>query len=112
MTTKVNLKRKRGDTNFIPFQIQDSDCNPVDISLWTGFLLTIDTRKTPDDATTVLQQITGTIIDAALGRIGFSPDGTLDPGRFYYDAQATDDNGKKRTFAEGRYTVSQDITKD
>ena len=45
------------------------------------------------------------------GRVHFIPAGTIDAGAYFYDAQALDSNGEKVTFSEGKYKVSQDITK-
>jgi len=56
--------------------------------------------------------MTGIITSGGLdGRVHFIPSGTIAAGRYFYDAQALDSNNEKFTFAAGRYTVIQDITK-
>ena len=111
MVSTVDISRKRGDTRRISFEIT-SDGAPVDISAWTNFKLTVDPSKAPADDTTKLEQMTGAITSGGTdGRVHFIPTGTIDPGKWFYDGQAIDDNGEKVTFAEGKYTVTQDITK-
>lgn len=112
MTTKINVKRKRGDTDFEVFRVlTESDCSVVDISNWTDFFLTVDTLREPPDPFTSVEVISGVIIDGPLGRVGFSPLGNLAVGRYFYDVQALNDNGKKKTIAQGRWVIKQDITK-
>ena len=111
----ADLTRTRGDTYRIVFRIKDDANVSVDISTWTDFLLTVDPAKDPVDATNNVGQITGVVIDGPNGRVAFSPSGTVadaTPNKYYYDCQAVDDNGEKRTFIKGKYEVKQDITKD
>ena len=112
MATAIDLDRTRGDTQRIILRITDSTGAPVDISLWTAFKLTVDQSRAPVDGTTKVEEMIGTITSGGLdGRVHFIPTGTIAAGRYFYDAQALDSNAEKFTFAAGRYTVIQDITK-
>jgi hypothetical protein len=111
MTATIDIARKRGDTRRLIFAIQDSGV-AVDISAWTSFVLTVDPSKAPADTSANLEQMTGALTtDGTDGRVHFIPSGTIAPGAYYYDAQALDANGEKYTFAQGKYKVTQDITK-
>jgi hypothetical protein len=111
MTTNNDIERKRGDTRRIVFRVTDGGV-AVDISTWTAFKLAIDPSKAPVDGTTKLAELTGAISSGGLdGRVHFIPSGTIEPGSYFYDAQALDSNGEKTTFSEGKYKLTQDITK-
>lgn len=112
--TKVNITRKRGDTKSIVYIIKHPITKTViDISLWTAFLLTVDPSKEPTDNTANIFQIVGALLtDGTDGKIRFYPPGTSAIGNYFYDAQATNNDGKIETIAEGRYRITQDITKD
>ena len=111
MTATNDIERKRGDTRRMTFVIRDAS-GPVDISAWTQFKLTIDPNKAPPDATTKIEERVGLISSGGLdGRVHFIPSGTIDPGNYFYDAQALDSNAEKVTFSEGKYKITQDITK-
>lgn len=111
MTATNDIERKRGDTRRIVFVVKDGG-TAVNISAWTAFRLTIDPSKTPADGTTKLGEMVGAITSGgADGRVHFVPSGTIAPGAYFYDAQALDANGEKITFSEGKYKITQDITK-
>lgn len=111
--TNLPIERKRGDTRRIVYAIKDVDKNAIDITLWTAFLLTVDPQKKPVDDTNNLYQVAGVLEGAGInGRVGFSPPGTTVVGSYFYDCQALDGNGEKVTFAEGKYKLTMDITKD
>ena len=113
MASILQIKRKRGDTRRITFVIKDADGVVVPIGGWTAFLLTVDPDKAPVDNTNNIFQVSGSLVtDGTDGRVYFTPAGTSVAAEYYYDAQATDDNGEKITFAEGSYKLTQDITKD
>lgn len=114
MTTTVDIERKRGDTRRITFIVKDSVTGlAVPIAGWSAFLLTVDPKKAPTDNAANVMQVTGALTsDGSDGRISFTPTGTTAIGNFYYDVQATDDNTEKTTIAEGKYKLTQDITKD
>ena len=112
MTATNDIERKRGDTRRIVFRVTDGGV-PVDVSGWTAFKMTIDPSKAPTDNTTKVSELTGALSSGgADGRVYFVPSGTIDPGSYFYDAQALDSNSEKVTFSEGKYKVIQDITKD
>ena len=108
--TKINLSRKRNDTRRIIFRVTEKGGN-VNIASWTGFKLTVDPAKAPIDAANNVMNLTGTVVDAVNGRVGFTPTGSTVIGDYFYDAEAIDDNSEKVTFAEGSYEITQDITK-
>jgi hypothetical protein len=111
MTATNDIERKRGDTRRMTFVIRDGS-TVVDISAWTAFKLTVDPSKAPPDGTTKLEEMTGVITSAGVdGRVHFIPAGTIAAGAYFYDAQALDSNAEKVTFSEGKYKVTQDITK-
>lgn len=112
--TKVNIGRKRGDTKAIVFIVKESQNKAiVNVSLWTNFFLTVDPSRTPTDALNNVFQATGALLtDGTDGKIRFFPPGTSAIGKYFYDVQATDNDSKKVTIAEGSYTITQDITKD
>ena len=114
MTQTTNIERKRGDTKGIVFVIKQADeVTVVDISTWTAFTLTVDPSKAPADAAANEFQATGAFVtDGSDGKIRFYPPGTTDVGKYYYDVQALDNDGKKCTPVEGKYKLTQDITKD
>lgn len=112
--TRINIKRKRGDTKAIVFIVKNSTTKVVvDISLWTAFFLTVDPVKDPIDANANIFQTTGAFVtDGTDGKVRFYPPGTSVPGSYFYDTQATNNDNKKETIAEGSYKITQDITKD
>ena len=105
--------RTRGDT--YPDQIQvlsDATSDPVDITGYS-FLFTLDTDKAPTDSSTNVYQLTGNIVDAANGKVEFSPSAVQADliGKYFFDIQMTDTAGKIRTIDKDKYTYTQDITK-
>ena len=110
----TDITRYRGDTFPIVFSILDSSSNPLDISGFT-FLLSVDTRKSPDDVSTQLFQLAGAIVGAGSnGIVQFLPTAAntdLDPATYYFDAQLIDGSSYIRTFDKGKFKIVQDITK-
>ena len=113
LPTKVNIKRRRGDTSKIVFVVKEATSKEiVDISLWTNFLLTVDPSNAPtDDALNVFQATGAFLTDGTDGKIRFFPPGTSAIGSYSYDVQATDTDVKITTIAAGSYNIQQDITK-
>ncbi len=111
--TRINITRKRGDTKSIVFVVKDAVTKTVvDISIWANFYLTVDPERYPADALANVFQVTGTLLtDGTDGKIQFFPPGTSAPGNYFYDSQATNNDVKLVTIAEGSYKISQDITK-
>lgn len=109
----ATINRKRGDTKSINMTLSDKSKVAIDLTGYTGFLLSVNTLEEPVDETTQLFQLTGTITDALNGKITF-PITISDAdnfGEFFWDAQYTDVNSEKHTFMEGSYIMSQDKTK-
>lgn len=115
MTTRIDIKRKRGDDRQLPFQVQDETGEVVDITGWT-FLLTVTSISAPADGSSQQFQLTGSIEEAVNGLVNF-PDTVGNDmrdqaaGKYFYDMQATDNNSEIITLAEGRFTLVQDRTK-
>lgn len=108
----MDIVRKRGDTYPIEITVL-ADGVALDVTDAT-FLLTVDPSKSPVDNTSNLFQLVGVITDPVAGKVLFTPS---DPqadhvGKFYYDIQMIDSSTAKRTIAEGKYTLTQDITKN
>jgi hypothetical protein len=106
-----NIARKRGDTMRVTFTVKHKG-KPVDISGWTNFKLGIDTRSAPTDNSTNIANLTGSIAVGGLdGRVYFIVPSSIPAGDYYYDAQATDENGEIGTFVEGSWRVKEDRAK-
>ena len=111
----ADITRKRGDTYGDRFDLTVTATGlPLELAGYSGFLLTLDTRRDPPDTTTQVYQLAGVVIGAtSLGQLEFAP--TLAQanrtGRFFYDIQLTDPAGRVRTVLAARYAYRQDITK-
>ncbi|RLB68408.1 MAG: hypothetical protein DRH08_01045 [Deltaproteobacteria bacterium] len=109
MATEIDIEKTRGDTRRHIFLVKDKAGSVVDISAWTIFKLTITSIKAPPDATTLEEVMSGSLVtDGSDGRVGYTPAGTLDIGKHFYDTEALDENSELITFAEGEYVVTQD----
>lgn len=105
--------RKRGDTYADEFVIRNKVTKqPINLT-GSSFLMTLVTIPDPTDTLSTVYQLTGTIVDAAAGRVEFSPSDVQadNVGTFYFDVQMIDGAGRKRTVDEGKYTYKQDRTK-
>jgi hypothetical protein len=114
-TKVIDLTVKRGDNRSIVFQISEDDGSASDLTSWASPVLAVNSEKTPTDITNEQFKVTGAIPTPTNGRIGFTPTTSntdLTPGVYFYDAQVLDDQGNKWTFAEGKFTITQDIAKD
>lgn len=110
----ADITRKRGDTYADEFIIKSARTKlPIDITGYT-FLLTLDPEKSPQSNVNNLYQLTGTILDAAAGRVEFAPSISQANllGNYFYDVQMIDGLGRIRTIIAGRYKYVQDITKN
>jgi hypothetical protein len=107
-----NIHRRRGDTARIPFEIEDSNGDPQNITGAT-VTLTVNSEERPTDDTNQIFQLSGTITDEANGTGYFivSEANADNVGQYYYDIQVTDAAGEKETVAEGRFIMLQDRTK-
>jgi hypothetical protein len=108
----MDIERKRGDTWPIEITV-NADSVPLDVT-GTSFILTVDPSKAPTSNTTNLFQLNGVVTNGPNGRVAFTPTPSqVDRvGKFFYDIQMTDGTGAKRTVAEGKFILTQDITKD
>lgn len=110
MAKRANITRVRGDTYAEVITVTNEAGVAQDITGAT-FKLTVSEDSAPDVANNLFQ-ITGAIVLAAAGTVSFTPS-TGDSnnfGEFFYDVQMTL-AGVVTTLTEGRYNVTQDITK-
>ena len=106
----------RGDTEPITIKITDSEGNGIDL---TGYniRLTVDTRLEPDDTSTQLFSVVGTIDPDQTtnpGLVSFpitETESNQAPGTYFYDIQRIDNAGHKKTLCENRFIITQDLTK-
>lgn len=114
MAEELDITRRRGDTYANEIQVVSNvdGVTPIDITGYS-FLQTVDPERKPADDTNNLFQIIGVILNASSGIVGFSPSDVQadNLGKYFHDIQMTDDSGKIRTVAAGRYTLVQDVTK-
>ena len=105
------ITRKRGDTYPIEILVTSEDL-PLDVSGCT-FKLTVDPSKAPTVDTNNVIALTGTLITGETGRVDFAlTDEQADHlGKYYYDVQMTDGDGKIRTIMADKFVWVQDITK-
>jgi hypothetical protein len=110
-----NITRRRGDTYADEFILKSKVTGvPIDLTGYTSFTLTVDSRQDPGDVSTQQYQLAGVVVGSpTAGRIAFAPnDGQANRvGSFFFDVQVVDAAGRKRTVDTGRYIYKQDITK-
>jgi hypothetical protein len=103
----------RGDSKARIFTIERKGV-AVDISGST-FLLTVDSRKDPTDASTQQFSLTGTFVtDGTDGQVQFAPstvETDIAPRTYYYDIQETAGGSVIDTLVKGVCVILQDITK-
>ena len=113
--TVVNIIRTRGDTFPVRFTLVDAAGVAVDITGFTGFLLTVDPSSEPTGPGNNLFQSIGAIVGAPTAGVFEYPISLVDsdqtPEVYFYDAQFTDAGGSIRTISRGKWTVEQDVTK-
>lgn len=110
---EINLKRARGDTKSDVFEVKQKDGSALDITGYT-FKLTVNSEKNPTGITNQLYSLSGAIVDAAAGTVGFAPsavEADQTPGTYFYDVEMTDPGGRKSTKVKGKYRYVQDISK-
>lgn len=105
------ITRKRGDTYPIEILVTSEDL-PLDVTGCT-FKLTVDPSKAPTADTNNIIALTGTLVIGETGRVDFAfTDEQADNlGKYYYDVQMTDGDGKIRTIMADKFVWVQDITK-
>ncbi len=107
----------RADSYPIEITVKDKDTGlGIDLTGYS-FILSIDSRKEPTDATTLLFAVVG-VVDADqvanAGKVAFTPsivNTSIDPGKYFYDVQMTDGSGHVRTIKKEKWNLLQDITK-
>ena len=103
----IDFIRRRLNTYGDEIQVTSEKTKAViDITGMT-FVMYVGPSKTPDLYTDYLYSITGTIIDAADGRVEFAPteeQATQPDGTMYHEVVMTDAVGRTRTVAMGKYT--------
>ena len=107
----IDISRRRGDTRRVTFRIRDTVGAAVDLTMWEGFTMTVNSESDPVDETNQVAQQAGIKVDAKNGRVAFVCDGTIPVGEYFYDVQAVDANSEIVTLVSGSYNVVQDITK-
>ena len=108
-----DLYRKRGDTYSVKLTITNTAGEVQDISGKT-FVLTVASTENPDDATTEMFQLVGTITDAPVGKLEFpmSLSQANNVGEFFFDVEMTTTaTDERRTVLKGAFMMEQDITK-
>lgn len=110
----TEISRKRGDTYDEQFTIKNEATGAAINIAGCSFLLTVDPSKAPASSDGNLFQSAGVIVDAAAGTVKFpiSAPQADHVGKYFYDVQMTDAEGKKRTVHADKWTLTQDITKN
>lgn len=111
MASPIHIVRKRGDTQRITFCVKAANNTPIDITGWTNFSMAVNKEQKPVNTDNQVEIQSGTILDATAGKVFFPVSGTIPVGSYYFDMQATDDNSEIVTLVEGKYSITQDITK-
>lgn len=110
MSRNIPIFKKHADTGRIVFRLSSKEFpSGINLASWTAFELAIDPEEAPIDNSNNVALLSGTIIDAATGRVGFIPTGTVAVGNYFYNARGVDGNGERITFAHGTFEISQDI---
>jgi len=110
MPTKVHIFKKHGDTKQIIFHVVSKDApTGVNLNGWANFVLRIDPNEFPTNGTSLVETISGVIVDLGSGKVGFSPSGNVPTGNYFYNARGTDAAGGIFTFAQGKFVVEGDI---
>lgn len=109
------ITRYRGDTHpDTVLLISRATGRPLNLTGYSAFRLSVDTRADPVDATTLQYSVDGELVQpATAGTLRFSP--TLSNanrvGQFFFDVELVDGAGLTRTAGKGRYVYLQDIGK-
>ena len=110
---EVNVEVTRRDSTPFSFTLQDADGEPINITGYTSFTLTVDPVEAPGDATANLFSITAAFPSPASGVITFSPsiaNNNQPPNEYFFDVEQIDDSSNVRTIMKGKYTILADIT--
>lgn len=111
MTTELEIIR--GDDVTISATITDKDGNAVDLTGAKAYL-TVKNERSDSDDDALIQKTTEVHSEATDGETGFDltdEDTDIAEGKYYYDLQIKDSDGKIRSVGYGTIKVIQDITK-
>lgn len=110
--TIVNLSRKRGDTYADVIRVKSATTGAVEDITGRTYLMTVASKRLPEDSSYQQFQVTGSITDGPNGLVAFAPSASQAnrTGYFFHDIQETN-AGVIRTIAEGKYNMTQDVTK-
>lgn len=103
----------RGDDKEIPIAITDGDGEPVDITGWTVFLTVKKTLADADEDALIAKTVTDhTDPTAGLTAIAIDEEDTedADAGRYYYDIQLKDSDGKIHSAPRADFVLNADVT--
>lgn len=112
-----DLEYTRGDT--APLRVTFTrKGSPIDLTGYTGLVLTVNTELNPTDNTNEQAALTGTLTGTPTdGIVDFEPadqvtsDAFVPAAGLWYDIQGVDAGGRKATLGKGPFTINQDITK-
>ena len=111
-----DIKYYRGDTEPIIVKVTDSQGNGINLTGYS-FILTVDSRSAPDDTSTRLFTINGTVDPDQSTNEGIvrfpmtEAESNQEPGTYYYDIQRIDTESHKKTLCKYRFFITQDLTK-
>ena len=107
----------RGDTVALSMTFKRNKLG-IDLTGFTGLLLSVDSTENPTNTATQVAQFTGTLdTDPTTGRVEFRPPDQVTsdayvPGTYFYDVQGVNADSEKVTFLKGgSFEIIQDITK-
>lgn len=111
----IPLYRKRGDDYPMEFTLFDDEdpMEPVNILGFT-FKLAVDPSDCPLDATNNVLNLTGSIVNDALGIFQFNPsvaEMNITPDTYYYEVAIVDGAGNNRTIVKSKFIIEQDVVK-
>ena len=107
----------RGDTPVIFVTIRERNADgtqgdPIDVTGYS-FRMTVDVSSEPSNSSNNLFSLTGSIVDASIGKVQFQPTEaqTDNVGEFFYDIQMVTTTPSVRTVLWGSFDIIQDISK-
>lgn len=109
----ADIFRKRGDTYPIQFKLLDKETELAFILSQYTFIMTVDPDRNPETDVNNIFSLAGVLVDPSEGLLEFRP-AEIDVdhvGRFWYDVEMTDNEGKVRTIIKAKFQLGQDITK-
>lgn len=110
---ECDITRKRADTYPLTIKLKDSAAALLDVTGYSA-IITLDPNKAPADNTANVFTANGVpSVTPADGCLIFDMSAitTVQPGNYHYDIQITDAGGFVRTAVNGRFKITQDITK-